>query len=95
LKITVKLYGVLRDLAGRETLELSCEYDECVLYRIFEKIVQTHPELKNYINVVDKEIYVRGVNIIINGRHIMFYDINEIVKEDLLIDILPPVSGGS
>jgi molybdopterin converting factor small subunit len=35
------------------------------------------------------------VNIIINGRHIMFYDINEIVKEDLLIDILPPVSGGS
>jgi len=95
LKITVKLYGILRDLVKRETLELSCEDGECVLYRIFEKIVQTYPELKNYINVVDKEIYVRGVNIIVNGRHIMFYDINEIVKEDLLIDILPPVSGGS
>jgi len=95
LKIIVKLYGVLRDLVGREILELSCEYDECVLYRIFEKIVRTYPELKNYINVVNKEIYVRGVSIIINGRHIMFYDINEIIKEDLLIDILPPVSGGS
>ncbi|MEM0044461.1 MAG: MoaD/ThiS family protein [Sulfolobales archaeon] len=97
MKIIVRLYGVLRSLAGdRERIEIELdERDDLRLIRLIERLLEEYPELRRYISVEDDKLRVRGVSIILNGQHIMFLEgENTLLKNEDIIDLIPPVSGG-
>jgi len=95
LRIKIRLYGLLKDLAGSNELSLEIPVESTHLRDILEELVRRYPSLNTYISVKDGSIQVRGLSILINGQHAMFLggDMAEI-KDGYVIDILPPVSGG-
>jgi molybdopterin converting factor subunit 1 len=80
MKVQVLLFGIVADLIGKETLYFSLEKIDTV--KNLKKALRTkYPQLKNY------NTYAVAVN-----EHYAQDDI--VLKENDIIAIIPPVSGG-
>ena len=80
MQVQVLLFGIVADLIGKETLYFSLEKIDTV--KNLKKALHTkYPQLKNY------NTYAVAVN-----EHYAQDDI--VLKENDIIAIIPPVSGG-
>jgi molybdopterin converting factor subunit 1 len=80
MQVQVLLFGIVADLIGKETLYFSLEKIDTV--KNLKKALRTkYPQLKNY------NTYAVAVN-----EHYAQDDI--VLKENDIIAIIPPVSGG-
>jgi molybdopterin converting factor small subunit len=94
MKVKIRFYGALREIIKTDSIEFV--FDKKInLIELFEKMINKYPQLSEFIEIRDENLYVRGLSIIVNGRHIIFLDLrNHELQEDSIIDILPPVKGG-
>lgn len=95
MKIKIRLYGVLRDYVGRETLELEKAGSSIELHTLFKDLLDKYERLREYIVVEGDTMRVRSVSILVNGRHVMFVEGEKTqLKDGDIIDLIPPVAGG-
>lgn len=89
----VRLYGPMVKAAGSKELNLDCRVLE--LRELLTMLVNKYPGLNEYIVIKDGEILLRGVTILINGRHAMFQGgFKAEIHGGDVVDIIPPVRGG-
>lgn len=92
--VVVRFYGVLKELA-KERLELSMRSSEVLFLDLIKEIVREYPALGNFIKVSGEEVEVRGLSVLVNGRHIMFLGGDKaLIRDGDVIDVLPPLHGG-
>jgi len=92
--VIIRFYGVLRDIAS-EKVELYIPQSEVSFIDLIKEVVREYPALSNYIIVNDRGVEVKGVTILVNGRHIMFLGGDKaLIKDGDVIDLLPPLHGG-
>ncbi|MFN3268100.1 MAG: MoaD/ThiS family protein [Zestosphaera sp.] len=92
--IVVRFYGVLRELV-KERLELSMRSSEVLFLDLIKEIIREYPALGNFIKVSEEGVEVRGVSVLVNGRHVMFLGGDKaLVRDGDVIDVLPPLHGG-
>jgi molybdopterin converting factor small subunit len=83
VKIRVRLYSQLRDLAGGSELELEMPDDDRIRVNdLLEKLYQEKPALRSR----DRGILV--------GAGVEFVDRNYVLKAGEEISVMPPVQGG-
>ncbi|WP_448577849.1 MoaD/ThiS family protein [Thermosphaera sp.] len=93
--VTVRFYGVLKDIVGREVLTLEVNNSGLILIDLIKEILRNHPSLSEFITIRDERIEVKGLTILINGRHAMFLGgDNAMLNDGDVVDILPPLHGG-
>lgn len=94
MAVIVRFYGMLRELA-REKLELNISSNEISFLDLIKEILKEYPHLSNYIKVNEEKVEVKGVSILVNGRHIMFLGGDKaLVRDGDVIDMLPSLHGG-
>ena len=80
MKITLLLFGITTDLVGTSSLEIHTT-ENCSVFDFRNELARTYPTLKNLAS------YAIAVN--------ENYADNEIIlKENDVVAIIPPVSGG-
>lgn len=96
MKVTIRLYGVLRDIAGRESITVEFDTEQTLLHEVIAKLLGASPGLSQFIKLnVDRAVEVRGVTVIINGRHAVFLGGEKaLIKDGDVIDLIPPLHGG-
>ncbi|MGB9828054.1 MoaD/ThiS family protein [Thermosphaera chiliense] len=95
MTIIVRLYGALKDVAGREVLALEPKNHSLILIDLIKEILRIHPPLNEFITIRDERIEVKGLTILVNGRHVMFLGGDTaVVNDGDVVDILPPLHGG-
>tara|TARA_R110002073_G_scaffold279026_1_gene442850 strand:+ start:91264 stop:91506 length:243 start_codon:yes stop_codon:yes gene_type:complete len=80
MQINILFFGILRDVANCSTISLAVS-EGTTLANLRQQLAQLHPKLnafKNY-SIAVNEVYADG---------------NCIVKENDVIALIPPVSGG-
>ena len=87
----IKIFGYLRELAGKSRIEINCE---CKLKELFKLIREkVNPE---FIDAVFKDLENFDVNdniiILVNGKGSL--NPNLIVRNDDTVSIMPFLSGG-
>ncbi|MCC6035111.1 MAG: MoaD/ThiS family protein [Desulfurococcaceae archaeon] len=94
MAVIVRFYGVLKEIIN-EKLELEVPSDGILFINLINEILQKYAPLSEYIVVTEKGVEVKGVTILVNGRHIMFLGGDKaVVRSGDIIDILPPLHGG-
>ena len=92
VRVKVRLYGVLARVMGCDHVVLRFSNNPSVRDVIFE-LVKLKPQLKQLLyrgNDVNS-----ALNILVNGRHVMFMNgLETRVGDDDIIDIIPIVIGG-
>lgn len=92
--IVVRFYGVLRELV-KERLELSTKSNEILFIDLIKEILKEYPSLSNYVKVGEEGVEVKGVSVLVNGRHIMFLGGEKaLIRDGDVVDVLPPLHGG-
>lgn len=95
MKVSVRLFTVLRELAGKgeETLEFNAE--PVTVRGVLEELVKQHGKaFKDYL--YDEERNVREhLQLLVNGKSVDLLDnLNTQLKEGDQVAIVPPVGGG-
>jgi len=95
VKVSVRLFTVLRELAGKgeETLEFNAE--AVTVRGVLEELVKHHGKaFKDYL--YDEERNVREhLQLLVNGKSVDLLDnLNTQLKEGDQVAIVPPVGGG-
>jgi len=94
VRVIIRFYGVLREIAS-EKVELYIPQSEVSFIDLIKEVMRECPALSNYIIVNDRGVEVKGVTILVNGRHIMFLGGDKaLIKDGDVIDLLPPLHGG-
>jgi molybdopterin converting factor small subunit len=94
MAVIVRFYGVLKEIIN-EKLELEVPSDGILFINLINEILQKYAPLSEYIIVTEKGVEVKGVTILVNGRHIMFLGGDKaVIRSGDIIDILPPLHGG-
>ncbi len=94
MTIIIRFYGVLKEVV-KERLELDLKSNETLLVDLIKEILREYPALSNYIMIGEEGVVVRGVSVLINGRHVMFLGGDKaLIRDGDVIDILPPLHGG-
>jgi molybdopterin converting factor small subunit len=94
MTVIVRFYGALKEIIG-ERLELEVPSDGILFINLISKILQKYPLLSEYVVVTEKGIEVKGVTILVNGRHIVFLGEDKaVIRNGDTVDILPPLHGG-
>ncbi|MEO3992783.1 MAG: MoaD/ThiS family protein [Desulfurococcaceae archaeon TW002] len=92
--VVVRFYGVLRELV-KERLELSMRSSEVLFLDLIKEILKEYPALEDFVKVSEERVEVRGINMLVNGRHIMFLGGDKaLIRDGDVIDVLPPLHGG-
>lgn len=92
--VVVRFYGVLRELA-RERIELSVRSSEVLFIDVVREILKEYPSLSSYVKVSEEGVEVKGVSVLVNGRHVMFLGGEKaLIRDGDVIDVLPPLHGG-
>jgi len=92
--VIIRFYGILREIVN-ERLELHISQSEVSFADLIRIIIKDYPALSDYIVVSKGEVEVKGVTILVNGRHIMFLGGDKaLIKDGDVIDMLPPLHGG-
>jgi molybdopterin converting factor subunit 1 len=80
MKIQLLLFGIVADLVGENSIELNLS-DNTNVKELKEELIHTYPQLKNYTT------YAVAVN--------ETYALDDVsLKENDVVAIIPPVSGG-
>lgn len=94
MTVIVRFYGVLRDIIS-EKLELEVSGGEIPFTDLVGELLRRHPVLGKYIMLTERGVEVRGVTVLVNGRHIVFLGGDKaLIRSGDIIDILPPLHGG-
>ncbi len=94
MTVVVRFYGVLREIIS-EKLELDIPSSGVPLIDLFSEILRKYPALGEYIRVNERGVEVRGVTILVNGRHVAFLGGDKaVIRSGDVIDVLPPLHGG-
>lgn len=92
--VVVRFYGVLKELV-KERLELSTGSSEILFIDLIKEILKEYPSLSNYVKVGEEGVEVKGVSVLVNGRHIMFLGGEKaLIRDGDVVDVLPPLHGG-
>ncbi len=80
MKITILLFGILKDIVGKNSIELPIEKDTSII-NLKAGLLKDYKKLNKYSNfsVAVNEAYVEA---------------NYILKSDDVVALIPPVSGG-
>lgn len=92
VKVTVKVFAMLRDLMEREQ-EIDLE-EGATISRLLEFLIGRYPAL--YGELFDAPgVFKRHVNVLKNGRNISFLkDMETVIEDGDTVAIFPPVAGG-
>lgn len=96
MRVVVRLYGVLKEITGSEVFVFELGEDSSHLNRVLELLINKAPQISQFI-VLRKngEVEVKGVSILVNGRHAVFVGGGSaLIRDGDIIDILPPLHGG-
>ena len=93
MRITVRLFTVLRELAGSKEVTLSFEEEAVAIQTVVSRLIKAYgPEFKRYIH--DSNGRVREyLQFLVNGRNIDTVSGKTLEDGDVLA-IVPPVGGG-
>jgi molybdopterin converting factor small subunit len=92
--IIVRFYGVLKEIV-KDRLELDLKSSEILFTDLIKEILREYPALGNYIIISGEEVEVKGISVLINGRHAMFLGGDKaLIRDGDVIDVLPPLHGG-
>jgi molybdopterin converting factor subunit 1 len=80
MKITVLLFGILKDIVGENSLELQMENDNTI-GNLKERLLKEYNKLNNFSNF----------SIAVNEEYV---DLNYVLKSNDVVALIPPVSGG-
>ncbi|MEM2009940.1 MAG: MoaD/ThiS family protein [Thermosphaera sp.] len=95
MQIRIRVYGMLKELVGREELTVSLDSERIILISVIEKVLEQYPQLGEFIELVDDDVRVRGVSILLNGRHVMFLGGSKaVIHNNDVLDLIPPMRGG-
>lgn len=89
----VKLFTILKQLAGTGELEVALE-DGDTVGKVLTRLAADYPALRQHL--FDRDGKVEGyINIFVNGRSIRFLDgLDTRLSEDDVLALFPPVAGG-
>jgi len=95
MPVLVRFYGVLRELAGSQLEVQVGPSGEMEFIELVKAVLEKCQALVEYIRVDYRGVVVRGLSILINGRHIAFLGGDKSkVRDGDVVDILPPLHGG-
>jgi molybdopterin converting factor subunit 1 len=80
MKVRAKLFAQLRELVGREEVELDIE--QPTVSAVFDALVAEHPELGEFRHVV---------SFAVNDEYV---PAETVISEDSEVALIPPISGG-
>lgn len=80
MKITVLLFGIIRDLIGESTLKLDLEKTTSI-GQLKQDLLKKYNNLQQYSNF----------SIAVNEEYV---DLNYVLKPNDVVALIPPVSGG-
>ena len=95
MKVSVRLFTTLRELAGKDEEIFEFEMGSVAVNDVLERLVKQHGEsFKNYL-YNEKEIVREHLQILVNGKSIdLLEELDTLLKEGDEIAIVPPVGGG-
>ncbi|MCC6011175.1 MAG: MoaD/ThiS family protein [Desulfurococcaceae archaeon] len=92
--VVVRFYGMLREIIS-EKLEVEVPSSGVLFIDLVSEILRKYPALGEYIAMNEKGVEVRGITILVNGRHIVFLGGDKaVIRSGDVIDVLPPLHGG-
>jgi len=96
MRIKIKFYAILREMAGKKELEIDLDRDNATVREIIDAI---KPEIgeKAYDKIIRFWFVEKGprITILLNGRNIVHLDgLETKVKDGDTLDIFPPAGGG-
>lgn len=96
MRVIVRLYGILRELTGYEVLTIELNSEKTYLCDVIARLLNVYPGLSQFIKLEGEGIIeVKGVTVIVNGRHAVFLGGERtVVKDGDVIDLVPPLHGG-
>jgi len=80
MKITVLLFGIIRDIVGENTLELDLE-KAILIGQLKQDLLKKYNNLQQYSNF----------SIAVNEEYV---DLNYVLQPNDVVALIPPVSGG-
>ena len=80
MKITVLLFGIIRDVIGENTLELDLE-KAILIGQLKQDLLKKYTNLQQYSNF----------SIAVNEEYV---DLNYVLQPNDVVALIPPVSGG-
>lgn len=80
MKITVLLFGIIRDIIGENTLELDLE-KAILIGQLKQDLLKKYNNLQQYSNF----------SIAVNEEYV---DLNYVLQPNDVVALIPPVSGG-
>ena len=80
MKITVLLFGIIRDIVGENTLELDLE-KAILIGQLKQDLLKKYINLQKYSNF----------SIAVNEEYV---DLNYVLQPNDIVALIPPVSGG-
>ena len=80
MKITVLLFGIIRDIIGENTLELDLE-KAILIGQLKQDLLKKYNNLQQYSNF----------SIAVNEEYV---DLNYVLQPNDIVALIPPVSGG-
>jgi len=80
MKITVLLFGIIRDIVGENTLELDLE-KAILIEQLKQDLLKKYNNLQQYSNF----------SIAVNEEYV---DLNYVLQPNDVVALIPPVSGG-
>ena len=80
MKITVLLFGIIRDIVGENTLELDLE-KAILIEQLKQDLLKKYNNLQQYSNF----------SIAVNEEYV---DLNYVLQPNDIVALIPPVSGG-
>ena len=95
MKVAVRLFTTLRELAGmgEETLEFSAK--SVTVRKVLEALVKQHGKAFRDYLYYDKCRVREYLQLLVNGKSVnLMEDLETLVKEGDVVAVVPPVGGG-
>lgn len=95
MKVSVRLFTTLRELAGRgeETLEFNLR--SVTVQEVLETLVKRHGRAFREYLYDDKNRVREHLQLLVNGRSVnLIGDLETLLKEGDVVAVVPPVGGG-
>jgi len=80
MKITILLFGILKDIIGTNTLELNVDA-KITIANLKESLIKEHDKLNDFSNF----------SVAVNEEYV---ETSHILKANDVVALIPPVSGG-
>ena len=89
--VEVKLFGAMRDLAGRPDLRLTFPHP-VTIKELLQKLQTQSPRLMERLNPAIRQGYI---SVLVNGRRLRSEsDFETVLADESIVSFLPPIAGG-